>query len=78
MYALVRAFKKGASNMLNKAPNIFTLFHFHNEILHGSTQQEYMPGLWCPARPIGYFSLKHRIKCAWMAFRGHADLVVWP
>lgn len=33
---------------------------------------------WVPARPIGYFSLWHRVKCAWLAFSGKCDLVRWP
>ena len=64
--------------MFNKAPNIFRLFDFHSQILHGPNQQEHSPGVWYPARPIGYFSIKHRLKCAWMAFVGNADLIIWP
>lgn len=32
---------------------------------------------WVVARPIGYISLLHRIKCAWLVFKQEADIVVW-
>lgn len=64
--------------MLKNAPNIFELFEFHSQILHGPNQQEYKPGRWCPARPIGLFSIWHRLECAWMVFTGKADVIVWP
>ena len=34
-------------------------------------------GKWVTARPIGYMSLWHQIKCAWLVFREKADMVVW-
>ena len=64
--------------MFKSAPNIFKLFDFHNQILHGGCDQEYAPGQWGPARPVGYFSIKYRIKAAWMVFTGKADVIVWP
>ena len=30
-------------------------------------------GRWVPARPIGYPSLWHRLKAAWLVFTGTAD-----
>lgn len=33
---------------------------------------------WVPARPLGYYSLRNRIKCAWLVFTGKADALVWP
>ena len=33
---------------------------------------------WVPARPLGLFSLRHRAKCAWLAFTGKADILLWP
>lgn len=35
-------------------------------------------GKWVPARPLGYPSLRQRLKAAWMVFTGRADAVVWP
>jgi len=35
-------------------------------------------GKWIPARPIGWYGLKHRIRSAWLAFTGECDLVRWP
>ena len=33
---------------------------------------------WVPARPVGLFGLRNRLRCAWLAFTGRADVVVWP
>ncbi|MBN22697.1 MAG: hypothetical protein CL678_15540 [Bdellovibrionaceae bacterium] len=33
---------------------------------------------WVPARPLGYPSLRNRIRIAWMVFTGKADAIVWP
>jgi hypothetical protein len=34
-------------------------------------------GHWEVARMVGYSSLLHRIKCAWLVFREKADIVIW-
>lgn len=59
-----------------KAPNIYTLEHLRSEMI--SSNQAGINGKWVPARPIGYYSIKHRIQCAWMVFTGKGDVVVWP
>ena len=61
-----------------KHPNIFRLFDFYHQVIHGSIQQEYAPGQWCPVRPLGYPSIKYRIKAAWLVFTGKADAIIWP
>lgn len=33
---------------------------------------------WCPARPIGWTDVRRRLKAAWLAFTGRADVVIWP
>lgn len=33
---------------------------------------------WTPSRPLGYPSLRHRFKAAWLVFTGKADVLVWP
>ena len=35
-------------------------------------------GHWMPARPLGYYSLKSRLKLAWLVFTGKADALLWP
>jgi len=57
--------------MLNKAPNFYYLTG-KNRV------SDEIKGVWVPARPLGYYSLKNRIKCAWLAFTGKCDLVRWP
>ena len=33
---------------------------------------------WLPARPEGFYSIRNRLRCAWLAFSGQADVVKWP
>jgi len=63
--------------MLNKAPSLlkvgFDLIPLGNnapmvDLGHG----------WTWARPIGFFSFAHRLRCACLVFVGKADAVVWP
>lgn len=35
-------------------------------------------GVWMPARPLGYYSWRSRLRLAWMVFTGRADVLVWP
>jgi hypothetical protein len=62
--------------MLKKAPSIYPL-----EYLQSSRIDECMSeisGKWVPARHLGFYSLLHRIKCAYLVFTGRCDLVKWP
>lgn len=34
--------------------------------------------MWVPARTIGYFSWRQRLRLAWMVFTGRADALTWP
>lgn len=65
-------------NKMKKAPNVFAV----RELQTWRTQIEVEDenGLigWLPARPMGLFSLWHRIECAYLVFMGKADVVVWP
>jgi hypothetical protein len=33
---------------------------------------------WHPARPMGYSSLRNRLRVTWAVFTGCADAVTWP
>lgn len=35
-------------------------------------------GRWVPARSLGYHSIRHRIRAAWLVFTGRADALTWP
>jgi hypothetical protein len=61
---------------MKKAPNIWALRDFFAFAQHNYTQT--VRGTWTHARPIGLFSLRHRLRCAWWAFTGHCDLILWP
>ena len=57
-----------------KAPMIYDLEDLNDP---NETQAD-INGKWVPARPLGFFSIWHRIRCAWLAFTGACDLVRWP
>lgn len=60
---------------MKKAPNIMGLME---TITTANSTQAEIDGKWVPARPEGYFSIRSRIRCAWMVFTGQADALVWP
>jgi len=62
--------------MMNKAPTIYTLERLLKTAVEGTEAE--IDGKWVPARPLGYYSIKHRIKAAWLVFTGKADAVTWP
>jgi hypothetical protein len=45
---------------------------------HCKSDQANVKECWCPVRPIGWTALTKRIKAAWLAFTGLADVVIWP
>lgn len=57
---------------MKKAPNLLN-WNFIN-----FTTSAWINGKWVYARPIGYFSILHRIRLAWMVFTGRADALLWP
>lgn len=59
--------------MLDNAPNIIKL-----EDLGNVNDQACIDGEWVPARPLGFYSIKHRLKAAWLAFTGKGDVLLWP
>ena len=61
---------------MKKAPNIFKLKDLMNCINQCSTQTK--DGKAIPARPLGYFGVFHRFKCAYLVFTGKVDCVKWP
>ena len=60
---------------MKKTPNIFTLESLITGITENQTE---IGGKWIPARPEGFYSLRYRIKAAWLVFTGKADAIVWP
>jgi hypothetical protein len=62
---------------MKQAPTIWRLGCLLKYIRTGETQTEYAPGKWGPARPLGFFSLRSRLRAAWLVFTGKADAVIW-
>jgi hypothetical protein len=60
---------------MKKGPNVFTI----ETLMHVATiAQQNNNGKWIPARPIAAPTLRERVHCAYLAFRGECDLVKWP
>lgn len=63
--------------MLNQAPCEWTIRSLMKVIKEGPHAQV-KGGDWEPARPYGMFSLRSRLRLAWMVFKGEADALRWP
>jgi hypothetical protein len=64
---------------MKKAPSIWNLRALlKNGGMPDGTTIAQIDGEWVPARPLGYYSLKHRLRCAWLVFTGKGDVVLWP
>jgi len=59
-----------------KAPNIYKLENLTT--LKSPVDLALIDDRWVPARPVGYYSFRWRLKAAWLAFTGQCDLVKWP
>jgi len=60
---------------MKKAPTIYTLKSIQ---ITKDWPLARIDNIWIPARPVGYYSLMHRIRAAILAFTGKADIVIWP
>ena len=63
--------------MLNQAPYDWTIGKLITHIQTGPRTQ-IKGGDWQPARPYGLFSLRSRLRLAWLVFTGQADALRWP
>ena len=57
---------------MKKAPALWNLrdLPIHGKISSGT--MKYLNGQWVPARPIGLYSVRNRLRLAWMVFTGMA------
>lgn len=58
---------------MKKAPSIIQL----NDLMEMDWPQEKINGRWSMLRPMGFYSIKHRVRCAWLVFTGKADVLLW-
>jgi hypothetical protein len=63
--------------MLNQAPYEWTIRQLLQQAKEGPHCQV-KGGDYEPARPYGMFSLRSRLRLAWMVFKGEADALRWP
>jgi len=59
-----------------KSPSIINLTYEWQHSLTDVTTC--VNGKWVPARPLGYPSLRYRIRAAWLVLTGRADALIWP
>jgi len=62
---------------INQAPYEWTIRKLLNHA-HTGPHAECSDGQYEPARPYGMFSLRSRLRLAWMVFKGEADALRWP
>jgi hypothetical protein len=61
---------------MKRAPNLWDIVNLFKHVATGP--QACKPGeKWLPARPLGLFSIRSRIKLAWGVFTGKWDAVDW-
>ena len=58
---------------MSRAPTIRGI----EELLDSNDSQQLPSGRWVPAQYHGFYSLRNRLKCAWLVFTGKADALVW-
>ena len=63
---------------MNKAPNLYNLKELIPVVNGDGPMSEDKNGDWVPARPLGLFSLRRRIKLAWGVLTGKYDALKWP
>jgi hypothetical protein len=64
---------------MKKAPSIHRIYSLQRMLdSRESLVQLEGGGMWHPARPLGFFSITHRLRCAWLVFTGKADALIWP
>lgn len=59
---------------MKKAPNLWRMEDL-SSIYDNMTE---IKGKWVPARPLGLYSIRWRLKLALMVFTGKADALKWP
>ena len=64
--------------MFENAPSVYTL---EDLVEHGTNPEdmsEHPAGGWIPARYMGMYGIKNRLRIAVLVFTGKADAVIWP
>ena len=62
---------------MRRSPTVYDLLHLCGMVAKNDPLCE-VDGAWVPARPMGYFGLRIRLRAAWLAFTGRGDVVIWP
>lgn len=62
---------------MQNSPTIYKLENLIKMVNGPERSDACINGKWVPARPLGLFSLRSRLKAAWLVFTGRADAVEW-
>lgn len=62
---------------MKKAPNLYKLEDLR-DCFGGGWPTCCIDNKWVPARPLGLYSMKNRLRLAWLVFTGKADALKWP
>lgn len=57
-----------------KDPNII---HVHSLLEQCRSTATEINGKWVPARPLGFSSIRHRLRATWLVWTGRADALIW-
>jgi hypothetical protein len=63
--------------VLNSAPNEWSVPALRLHMKHGP-ETRLPDGSREVARPLGFYSLRSRLRLAWAVFTGKADALFWP
>jgi hypothetical protein len=64
--------------MFKRAPILWNLDALVEYAIKKESTVKLTDGRYVPARPYGFFSIKERVRLAWLVFTGKADAVKWP
>jgi hypothetical protein len=64
--------------MFKNAPSLYTLEELVEHGTNPETETEHPSGEWIPARYMGMYGLRNRLRLAVLVFTGKADAVIWP
>lgn len=74
------SFSRHEITHMKKAPTLWKLEDLPGmrKIAAGPVTMTEIDNKWLPARPLGYYSLRSRLRLAYMVFTGKADALLWP
>lgn len=63
---------------MRKTPTIYRFNDIRRFLRHGEVMARLPSGELVPARPIGFWSWRYRLRAAWLVWTGRGDVILWP